>query len=256
MKSVYRPKTCYMMYNVTFGIDPNDTSRDSQNYTYICSIDTLVIPLNPVQSACRASDLLSWVHIPRPMLMIFNMCCYKLYIYIHTSLQCLHNNNVPEIRFFYLKKYMLQYSISFYYIVTYCMCLFISSCVPVRCGSVPAGWVCPYRNTINTTMLNYWNIPEHQWAPANVELSWDGPHHSAGPPHTSIDLTKVTYTHRLSVLHKMFIIVSVGFVNIHINDEESLCFFSYQIKICICEFSFGSCAVIPERNLVDIFTHL
>lgn len=133
--------------------------------------------------------------------MIFNMCCYKLYIYIHTSLQCLHNNNVPEIRFFYLKKYMLQYSISFYYIVTYCMCLFISSCVPVRCGSVPAGWVCPYRNTINTTMLNYWNIPEHQWAPANVELSWDGPHHSAGPPHTSIDLTKVTYTHRLPVLN-------------------------------------------------------
>lgn len=104
MKSVYRPKTCYMMYNVTFGIDPNDTSRDSQNYTYICSIDTLVIPLNPVQSTCTASDLLSWVHIPRPMLMIFNMCCYKLYIYIHTSQQCLHNNNVPEIRFFYLKK--------------------------------------------------------------------------------------------------------------------------------------------------------
>lgn len=73
------------------------------------------------------------------------------------------------------------------------MCLFISSCVSVRCGSVPAGWVCPYRNTINTTMLNYWNIPERQWAPANVELSWDGLHHSAGPPHTTIDLTKVTY---------------------------------------------------------------
>lgn len=149
MKSVYRP--CYKnilhgvwCYNLVLVLMTQAGMLKTTLTSAVLKLWWLVFP--PLKSSSAhlptASDLLLWVHITRPMLIIFNTCCYKLFI--HTSLQCLHNN-VPEIRFFYLK-YMLQYSISFYYIVTYCMCLFISSCVPVRCGSVPAGWVWPYSN--------------------------------------------------------------------------------------------------------------